>query len=153
MNPQKIADKGDPQTYAIIGAAMRVHKELGHGFLEPVYQEALAREFVYQDIPYIREQELKVTYRGEELKLHFKVDFVCYGSIIVELKALQAITGKEEAQVINYLKASYLHKALLFNFGESTLQYKRFVYNLDESVQSAGHHPQIAQIVADQAKH
>lgn len=142
MNPQITqinADKtsGDAETYAIIGAAMTVHRELGHGFLEAVYQEALEREFQFLGIPYEREKELPVTYRGRRLNAFYKADFVCYGSVIVELKALQQISGVEEAQVINYLKASGHNRGLLINFGAKSLQYKRLVFNLRESAKSA----------------
>ena len=109
------ADKQDFETYSIIGAAMRVHSELGHGFLEAVYQEALEQEFQAQAISYEREKELPVHYRGRPLKAYYKVDFICFGSVIVELKALQRISGSEEAQVLNYLKASGLYKGLLIN--------------------------------------
>lgn len=130
----------DPETYTIIGAAMAVHSELGHGFLEPVYQEALEREFVALDIPYERECTFPISYRGKALNTTYRADFVCYGSIIVELKALQSLSGTEEAQVINYLKASGLTKALLINFGTPSLQKKRLILSknhLRKSVQSA----------------
>ena len=123
----------DGQTYAIIGAAMTVHRELGSGFLEAVYQEALEREFQLQDIPYERDKLLPIHYRGERLNTFYKADFVCFGSVVVELKALSELAGREESQVINYLKASGLHKALLINFGTTSLQHKRLVYNLRES--------------------
>lgn len=126
----KDIDKKDLETYSIIGAAMAVHNELGNGFLEAVYQEALEIEFLRQKIPYAREQELKISYHGQELKTLYKADFVCFGKVIVELKALQQITGNEEAQIINYLKTSGLHKGLLLNFGTRKLQFKRFVFNL-----------------------
>ena len=127
---QKDADKKDPQTYAIIGAAMRVHSELGFGFLEAVYQEAFERELQIQAIPYKREVELPVFYRDVRLSTYYKADFICFDKVIVELKALSNISGTEESQVINYLKASGKNKALLFNFGSKQLQYKSLVFNL-----------------------
>jgi GxxExxY protein len=120
----------DPETYAIIGAAMSVHSELGHGFLEAVYQEALAHEFRIREMVYEREKILPVYYRGNRLNTHYKADFLCFGRVIVELKALQQLSGVEESQVINYMKASGLKKSLLINFGANQLQYKRLVYNL-----------------------
>ena len=119
----------DKETFTIIGAAMAVHNELGHGFLEAVYQEALEREFQIQEIPFEREKMLPVFYRGKKLAAYYKADFICFGSVIVEIKALQQLSGTEEAQVLNYLKASGLTKSLLINFGAKRLQYKRLVYN------------------------
>jgi GxxExxY protein len=117
----------DSQTYAIIGAAMEVHTQLGHGFLEGVYQEALAIEFSLRPIPFEREAEISITYKGEPLTCKYRADFVCFGEVIVELKALSALTSVEEAQVLNYLKATGYQRALLINFGAPSLQTKRLV--------------------------
>jgi GxxExxY protein len=127
----------DKETYVIIGAAMTVHRELGCGFLEAVYQDTLEKEFQLLNIPYNREVKLPIYYRGEQLNSNYKADFICFNSVIVELKALQRLSGTEESQVINYLKASNLHRALLLNFGTKSLQHKRFVFNLRESAKSA----------------
>ena len=117
----------DPETYAIIGAAMAVHNELGNGFLEAVYQESLALEFSTRGIPFQREVELHLTYRGTPLRTHYKVDFICSGNVIVELKALGDLSTVEESQVINYLKASRLSRGLLLNFGLPRLQHRRII--------------------------
>ncbi|MCL2120496.1 MAG: GxxExxY protein [Planctomycetaceae bacterium] len=115
----------DPETYAILGAAMRVHTELGRGFLESVYQDALEIELREQKIPHWREMAIPVFYRGMKLPSFFVADFVCYESIIVELKALTELCGKEKAQVLNYLKATGYKRALLLNFGKDRLEYER----------------------------
>ena len=117
----------DPETYAIIGAAMAVHAELGYGFLEPVYQAALEQEFLAQKIPYQREVEIPVFYKMTPLKVSYRADFMCFDRVIVELKALQKLSGAEESQILNYLKATGLEKALLINFGSPSLQHKRYV--------------------------
>jgi GxxExxY protein len=125
----------DPRTYSIIGAAMEVHRQLGCGFLEPVYQEALAIEFTQREIPFLREQKLARVYKGEPLDAAYCADFICYRSVIVELKALSRMSGTEEAQVINYLKATGLQVGLLVNFGTRSLEHRRFV--LSKSAKSA----------------
>ena len=105
------------QSYAINGAAMNVYNALGHGFLEAVYQEALELEFIKQGIPYEREKELKIFYEGKELRQTYKADFVCYGDIIVELKAVAHLDDSHRSQVFNYLKATGFKLGLLYNFG------------------------------------
>ena len=96
---------------------MEVHKQLGHGFAEPVYQEALAIEFATRGIPFRREVEIEIRYKGVVLECRYRPDFICFEEIIVELKALSAIGGVEHAQIINYLKASRIRLGLLLNFG------------------------------------
>ena len=119
----------DEKTYKIIGAAMAVHKELGCGFLEAVYQEALEREFRIQEIPFISQFQLQIVYKGVALNKTYIADFVCYDSVIIEIKALSKMSGIEEAQIINYLKASKFDIGLLLNFGAGSLAYKRFIHN------------------------
>lgn len=114
------------ECYKIVGACMEVHNILGCGFLEPIYQEALAIEFTHQHIPFEREKEFDITYKGLLLPRTYKVDFLCYGNIVVELKALSQLTGDHFAQVLNYLKASHLKVGLLVNFGTHSLQHQRF---------------------------
>ena len=126
--PRADSDSRDPQTRAIIGAAMEVHRQLGPGFLEAVYQEALAMELADRDVPFQREQELPIEYKGRRLACKYRADFVCHEDIIVELKALQALTGNEEAQVLNYLKATRLERGILLNFGRPSLEFKRFIF-------------------------
>ncbi len=120
----------DEQTYAIIGAAMEVHRELGAGILEVVYQEALTLEWGLRGIPYARERMLPVRYKEHLLPLTYRADFVCYGEIIVETKALDVLSGVHEAQTINDLKATGMQRALLINFGAPALQYRRLVRSL-----------------------
>ncbi len=98
----------DPRTYAIIGAAMEVHRVLGCGFLEPVYQEALALKLAARGVPYRREAELPVFYKGEKLNSQYSADFTCFDAVVLELKALAKLSGAEESQIINHLKVTGL---------------------------------------------
>jgi len=116
------------ETYKIIGAAMEVHKELGCGFLEAVYQEALELEFQYQKIPYQREAKLDIYYKEQLLEKYYVADFICYDKVIVELKALSALASEHEAQLLNQLKSTKLKIGLLINFGRQSLEHKRMVF-------------------------
>ena len=107
------------ESYAINGAAMQVYNTLGIGFLEAVYQEALALEFTKRGIPFEREKELKIYYDGQELKTTYRADFVCYGDIIVEIKAVADLDNSHRSQVYNYLKATGFKLGLLYNFGHA----------------------------------
>lgn len=126
MNERVLRPDHDPKTYAIIGAALEVHKQLGCGFLEAVYQEAMAQELAEREIPFERERELPVEYKGTRLNVVYRADFICYGAVIVELKALPRLTGTEEAQVLNYLKATGFETGILINFGAKSLETRRF---------------------------
>lgn len=117
----------EDETYKIIGSAMNVHKTLGNGFLERVYQDALELELIQNKIPYKREHRISIFYKKNRLRSSFRADFLCYDKIIVEIKALRNISYLESAQVINYLKASGLNTGLLINFGEKSLNFKRFI--------------------------
>ncbi len=121
----------DDETFAIIGAAMSVHRELGNGFLEPVYQAALEHELYERNIPFSREIDIPIHYKNSVLPVSYRADFLCFGKVLVELKALSNIGGREEAQVINYLKAMRIERGLLLNFGTSSLQKKRFILSSD----------------------
>ena len=117
----------DGETYKLIGVAMKVHGELGFGFLEAVYKDAFEIELRKRGIPYEREKRLDVFYCGEKLKSFYIADFVCYESIIVEAKAVQQFARHDEAQLLNYLKATGCKRGLIFNFASSSLEHKRMV--------------------------
>ena len=115
------------ESYAIVGAAMSVHSALGPGFVEKVYQEALAIEFEKRGIPFEREKRFQVIYDGNTLSRDFYVDFVCYGRIVVELKATASLAPVFVQQVASYLRAGNFELGYLLNFGESQLVYKRIL--------------------------
>jgi GxxExxY protein len=123
--PSKILFKDE--SYAIIGACMKVHRALGTGFLEAVYEEVLEKEFIIQNIPYKKQVQLDLYYEGVKLKKHYRADFVCYDSIIVELKAVAQIPTVFYAQLQNYLKCTNMELGLLINFGTPSLTYKRIL--------------------------
>jgi GxxExxY protein len=113
----------------VIGAAIDVHRELGHGFLEPVYQEAMEIELAERGIPFVSQKSLAISYKGRRLRKEYVADLVCYDKIIVELKSISRLSGIEEAQLINYLKATGLQVGLLIDFGSrGRLEWKRFVH-------------------------
>ena len=127
LNPLNALNaRDDVETGAIIGAALHVHVSLGPGFLEAVYQAALAVELRRRNIVFEREVSLPIWYDGEWLGVSYRVDFRC-GDILVELKALPGITGVEESQIINYLHAKRGGRALVLNFGAGRLEIRRFV--------------------------
>ena len=123
-----MTDKRDDRTYEIIGAAMEVHKQLGGGFLEVVYGDALEMEFQERGIPYQREKDLQIYYKDKVLPHFYKADFICFDSIVVELKAVDNLTVESQAQVINYLAATGCKVGLLLNFGRRSLKKRRFVF-------------------------
>ena len=107
------------EVYALAGAAMEVYNQLGPGFLEAVYQEALEIELAERSIPFVSQKELRILYKGQPLKKTYISDLTCYEKIIVELKAIDRLTGKDTAQLLNYLKATGLRLGLLINFGNA----------------------------------
>ena len=118
----------DPETYTIIGAAMEVHRILGHGFLEAVYQEALEHELSMRQIPFNREVPLEIRYKEIVLNKKYVADFICFNHLVVEVKATSQLVSADEGQLINYLKATGMQKGLLLNFGSASLEYKRMVF-------------------------
>lgn len=128
------------EVYAIIGAAMDVYNNLGPGFLEAVYQEAMEIETTSRKIPTLPEQKLHIEYKGTPLKKFYEADLICYGKIIVEIKALDRLTSREESQILNYLKATGMQVGILINFGaHNDLEWKRLVFS--QNKQPRIHHP------------
>jgi GxxExxY protein len=127
MNTNELLFKDE--VYAIVGAAMEVHNELNAGFAEAAYQEAMEVELGLRGIPFERQKRLTIIYKGRPLQCEYVADLICYGSIIVELKAVRELAKHDEAQVINYLRATRLRVGLVINFGDpARLDWHRFVY-------------------------
>ena len=105
------------ECYAIHGAVFEVYRQIGHGFLEAVYQECLQRELTFRKIPFVSQKQLRLHYRDELIEQTYRADFVCYDAIILEIKAVSDIAPAHKAQVLNYLKISGLQLGLLVNFG------------------------------------
>lgn len=121
------------ETFVLIGAAMEVHRRLGCGLPEKIYQDAFEVELRHRSIPYEREKHFNVSYRDIKLSHDFYSDFLCFGCVVVELKATSVIEDIHKAQVISYLKASKIRVGMLFNFGELSLIYERF-YNSEGDI-------------------
>lgn len=116
------------EAYAVVGAMFEVYKTLGTGFLEPVYQEALAIEFTSKGIPFEREYRLSIYYKDVKLEKWYAPDFVCFGQIILELKVLKKLGEIEVAQLLNYLKITKMRLGILANFGATPrLEWNRYV--------------------------
>lgn len=116
------------ESFKIIGACFEVYNQMGHGFLEAVYQECLALEFMHQGVPFIQQPHLNLAYKGQSLKQAYQPDFLCFDEIIVEIKAAKILIDEHRAQTINYLKATGKKLALLVNFGHyPKLDYERFL--------------------------
>jgi GxxExxY protein len=113
------------EVYAIVGAGFEVSNELGVGFLEAVYQEALELEFGARGIPFAAQAPIQISYKGRTLSKAYIPDFLCFDQVIVEIKALKQLTPVEDAQLLNYLKASGKPVGVLLNFGSPKLEWKR----------------------------
>ena len=115
------------ESYEIVGAIIAVQKELGCGYLERVYQDALEYEFKMRKIPYEREKNIQIMYKGKPLGEPYRADFICYGKIIVELKAVKTLEDTHYAQILNYLKATKMKLGILVNFHDIYIVPKRIV--------------------------
>ena len=116
------------EVYALIGAAMQVYNELGQGFFKPIYQEAIEMELAARRVPFEARKEIRVFYKGARLRSFYVADLVVFGQVVVELKALDRLTSREESQLLNSLKATGLEVGVLINFGApGKLEWKRMV--------------------------
>lgn len=131
-------NKPDPETSAIIGAAIEVHKTLGPGFLENVYHHALILELQLRGISFAQEVPLPITYKEFRLDCGYRCDLIAYAKVIVELKAQSGLTTADEAQAINYLKATGLERCLVLNFGTPRLQVRRIILTSDRRTAAPG---------------
>jgi GxxExxY protein len=127
----------DPQSHAIIGAAMEVHRELGFGFLEAVYPSALALELKNRNIPFKAEVALPVRYKGKLLTCSYRADFICLEDFLIETRAIAELTHADDAQIINELKVTGLQRGLLLNFGAPSLQFKRLVLTASDNLRKS----------------
>ena len=118
----------EEETYKVIGACINVHKKLGNGFSEAVYQEALVKELSKATIPFEQQKKLSIYYDGSRLNKHFVADFVCFEKILVEIKSMDFLNSNIKQQALNYLKSTNLEVGLLINFGENSLTWKRFIH-------------------------
>ena len=118
----------EQETHRILGACFEVYKEKGCGFVEPVYQECLEMELASQAIEFVAQKEIGLSYKGRPLKQLYRADFICFGTVIVEIKAVSALTDEHRAQIMNYLRATGIRVGLLINFGHYPgVEHERFV--------------------------
>ncbi|HET9704583.1 MAG TPA: GxxExxY protein [Vicinamibacterales bacterium] len=122
------SDMGDARTFAIIGAALEVHRVMGSGYLEKLYRQALAIELAERKIPFDTEVPCVIRYKGHQLSGEYYMHFVCYGDVVLEVKARSSTGPADQAQVLNYLASSDHSIALLLNFGTPRLEHKRFIW-------------------------
>ena len=120
----------EEETFKVIGACINVHKKLGNSFSEAVYQQALEKEFLQANIPFEPQKEVPIYYNGEPLNEFFKVDFLCFNSVLLDIKSVRSIQEDMTQQVLNYLKSSHIEIGMLINFGEQSLKWKRLVHTV-----------------------